>query len=183
MATREEQIEQTIQKMQKKHPEQDVNAHREMLTKIFVEGEAPYKALGITKDFLEFVYAHAGNIFNSGKYDEAIQLYKLLQVYDGQDPRYSMALAACYHRKKEYQKAIDMYMVTYLIDKESFAPFYHMSDCFIQLNQPAAASVVLYKVLDLTANRTDIDPIRERVKLTIESLKPQLAAKEEAKKE
>jgi len=181
MATNQELINKTIRKMQEKHPEQDPALHGEMLTKIFVEGISPSKAMGISDQFLEFVYGHAGNTFNAGKYDEAAKMYKLLRIYNPQDPRFPMALAACYHRQKKYQEALEMYMVVHMLDSESFAPFYHMSDCFIQLNQQAAAAVVLFKALAMTEGRTDLGPIRERIKMTLDALKPYYAKEEAAK--
>lgn len=181
MATREELIEQTIKKMQTKHPEQDVDLHREMLRKIFIEGIPAGEAMKLSKEFLEFVYAHAGNMFNAGKYEDAAQIYRFLRIYSPSDNRFAMALAACLHRQKKYKEAVDMYMLTYLLDKESFVPLYHMSDCFIQMNQPGAASIILQNVLKLIEGRDDLKIIRERVLLTVESLKPQFSPSKENK--
>ena len=169
--TKEELIEQTIKDMQKKDPKQDPEMHRQMLKKIFIDEVPVNEALGLSKEFLEFVYAHAGNAFKSGKYEDAAQMYRLLRIYDSNDPRFAMALAACYHRQKKYKEATDMYMFTYMLNNESFVPLYHMSDCFIEMNQPDAAIMILNKVLTIIEGKEDLKVIHERILMTIESLK------------
>lgn len=173
--TKEELIEQTVQEMLKNDPKIDPEKHRQMLKKIFIDEVPVAKALGLSEEFLEYIYAHAGNSFRSGRYDYASKLYQLLRIYDPNEPRFAMALAACYHRQKKYKEAADMYMFTYMLDPDNFVPLYHMSDCFIEMNQSEAAVAILTKVLMMIESKRDLKIIHERVLMTIESLKAKLS--------
>ena len=71
---------------------------------MFDQGMAPKDAFGINPNALENVYAQGYRLYNTGKYIEALHLFRVLILFNAAEPKYILGLAACFHMLKEYKK-------------------------------------------------------------------------------
>ncbi len=149
---------------------------------VLKNGFAPQSALGLSDAMLEGIYGQAYRLYNTGKYTEAVILFKFLMMVKSTEPKYTMGFAACYHMLKDYKHAIIVYTMCGVIDPESPIPHYHVSDCYIQLKDPVSAIVAL----DMAVKRAGIKPeyqaLKDRALLTIQSLRKEMGKGQEQKK-
>ena len=135
----------------------------------------------LTDEYVENIYAQAYRLYNTGKYDEAMHLFRVLIMMNSMEPKYMMGLAASYHMLKDYVNAIQTYMMCSVFDPSNPIPHYHSADCFIQMKDFFSAMMSL----ELTIERAGSDPryatIKERAKLSLERLKKQAALSPEDK--
>jgi len=138
---------------------------------VFQQGLAPKDALGLTDAQMEGIYGQAYRLFNNGRYSEAKGLFRILIMLNAMEPKYTMGLAACLHMEKKYDLAIPMYFMSSQADPKNPIPLYHASDCFIQQKEPKGAMWLLEQVIELCADREEFSVIKDRAKMTLESLK------------
>lgn len=142
----------------------------------------PKNALGLSDAMVEGVYSQAYRLYNTGKYKDASQLFRLLIMIDSTSSKYAMGLAACFHMMKEYSNAISTYALCAIIDPESPIPHYHVSDCYIQMKDSLSAIISLEMAIKRAGNKPQYQALIDRSLMTIESLKKQTATSEETPK-
>jgi type III secretion system low calcium response chaperone LcrH/SycD len=139
--------------------------------KIVKQGVMPKDAMGLSDAMVEGIYGQAYRLYNTGKYKDASQLFRLLIMLNSSEPKYAMGLAACFHMLKDYKNAISTYAICGVIDPENPIPHYHASDCYIHLNDPASAAIALELAVKRAGDKPEYQVIKDRAALMIESLK------------
>ena len=147
--------------------------------KMLKQGMLPKDALGVSESYLENVYAQAYRLYNTGKYGEAIHLFRILIMLNAMEPKYMLGLAACFHMLKEYTNAIQTYTMCTALDSQSPIPHYHTSDCYIQMKDYLSAMICLELAIDRAGDKPEYSKMKERAQLSLESLKNQLSASPE----
>lgn len=168
-------IEDAVANLDSKYSEKDKEEQMNLLKVIFDEGLLPREAMGFTDEMIDTLYDYGYRRFTSGNYDEAEVVFRLLLALDPNDAKYPFALATSYHHQKKYKNAADSYYLASFLDPLSPLPFFHMSDCFLQMDDKFSALVALGN----TIRRAEIDisyaNILDRAKMAFESLEKQLA--------
>lgn len=131
----------------------------------------PKTALGLSDAMVEGMYGQAYRLYNTGKYKEASQVFRLLIMLNSAESKYAMGMAACFHMMKEYQRAINAYMMCSIIDSDSPVPHYHSSDCYIQMNDSVSATIALNMAIKRAGEKTEYKALKDRALMMIESLK------------
>jgi len=134
----------------------------------------PKNALGLSDAMVEGLYSQAYRLYNTGKYKDASQLFRLLIMIDSTDAKFSMGLAACFHMMKEYESAVSTYALCGIIDPESPVPHYHASDCYIQMKDPISAIISLEMAIKRAGERPEFQSLKDRALMSIESLKKEV---------
>lgn len=145
------------------------------------KGASPKDALGLTDAMVEGVYGQAYRLYNTGKYKEAIQIFRLLVMINSTEPKYAMGLAACFHMAKDYKTAVNAYAIVQVIDPDNPISFYHASDCFIQMGDPASALISLDMAIERAGEKPEFKTLKDRAALTADSLRKDVAKAQEQK--
>lgn len=136
-------IDEKLKKHGKKLSEEEIEMQRVALREVFIEGKPPREAMEISVEFLNILYSIAYNSYNAGKYEEANQIFRMLDLLDPAIPRYILGLAATYHQIKDYDKAIAAYFSLTIIEPNSPIGFYHIADCYEKLEMPTGVMMAL----------------------------------------
>lgn len=152
---------------------------KETVQRITRKGVSPKDAMGLTDAMVEGIYGQAYRLYNTGKYHDAAQLFRLLIMLNATEPKYVMGLAACFHLMKEYKSAVDTYAVLGVIDPENPISFYHSSDCYIQMGDTLSAVVALEMAIKRSGDKPEFKTLKDRAAMTVESLKSEIAKKDE----
>lgn len=131
----------------------------------------PKKMMGMSDAMVEGLYSQAYRLYNTGKYKDASQLFRMLILLDSTEPKFAMGMAACFHMMKEYANALNMYALCGIIDPESPIPHYHASDCYIQMKDNVSAIVSLEMAVKRAGDRPEYHTLKDRAVMTIESLR------------
>lgn len=156
--------------------EAQLKAFQEISEKTLKQGVLPKDAMKVSPAYLEKMYAQAFTLYNTGKYEEALHIFRMLVMFNGLEPKYMMGLAACLHLMKDYPKAIETYTLCSLLDPTNPMPHYHSSDCFLQMKDSLSAMLSLELTIDSCKERPEYAKIKERAWLSLESLKRELTA-------
>ncbi len=172
-------IKMWVEEACKKHPLHSPEDKKtiEKAIRSFLSGEGPlYKSLGITDEVMEEYYALAYNLYNLGRYKDALAVFKNVFPKDGLNPRYSFGVAACYHQLKDYANATVFYQITTMLDLVDPIPAYHLYDCVIRMNNPLYATYALEMVMKRSKNDPMYQKLYEAAKLHLESADAALRA-------
>lgn len=151
--------------------EQFTQAFSEVSNKMFKQHMTPKEALNVNSNVLESVYAQAYRLYNTGKYIEAAHLFRILIMMNVTEPKYLLGLAACFHMLKEYQNAIQTYTMCSALGAQDPIPYYHSSDCFIQMKDYLSAMICLEMTIARAADKPEYAKMKERALMSLESLK------------
>jgi type III secretion system low calcium response chaperone LcrH/SycD len=155
-------------------------AFDEISHKMLKQGMTPKDAMGVSPQILENVYAQAYRLYNTGKYIEATHLFRILIMLNAMEPKYMLGLAACFHMLKEYENAIQSYTMCSALDPKTPLPYYHSSDCFIQMKDYLSAMICLELTMDRAGNKSEYAKMKERAQLSLEALRKQLLSTSES---
>ncbi len=142
--------------------------------KVLEKGFKPKDVLGMNDTMVEGIYGQAYRLYNTGKYKDAIQLFRLLIMLNATEPKYAMGLAACFHMLKEYENAIGSYGICAAIDPTNPIPHYHASDCYLKMNDKRSALIALELASSRIGEKPEYQGIKDRVEGSIASLKKEI---------
>lgn len=147
---------------------------KSLMSKVVQKATKPQDIAGLTDAMVEGIYGQAYRLYNTGKYREASQLFRLLVMLNATEPKFAMGFAACFHMLKEYKAASSAYTLVALIDPENPIPFYHVSDCFVQMKDPPSAIIALEMAVKRAGDKPAYKVLKDRCLMTIASLKKEL---------
>lgn len=124
-------------------------------------------AMGLSGEMVEAIYSFAYHLYSIGKYEEAMQIFRLLIMLDPLQPRFPLGLAACFHMLKDYHCAASSYMLCTLLDGNDPLPHYHAADCYTELKQPEIAADQLRICIAKCGNVEEFQPIKARAEVTL----------------
>lgn len=131
----------------------------------------PKNIMGLSDAVVEGLYSQAYRLYNTGKYKDASQLFRLLIMIDPTEAKYTMGMAACFHMLKEYESAVSAYALCGIIDPDSPIPHYHSSDCYIQMKDYVSAMIALEMAIKRAGEKPEFQSLKDRALMTMESLK------------
>lgn len=167
-------VKETMDKLGVEQTDEVKHAVEKLATDIFEKGMLPKDAMGLSDAMMEGMYSFGYRLYNTGKYEQAIQLFRLLVMLDPTQAKFSLGLAACFHMMKDYKNAATTYILCSIIDSNDPLPHYHASDCYLELNQPEMAFNALELCIERCNNRPEFSGVKDRAKITLDALRKQL---------
>lgn len=149
------------------------SSFEDFLDKIMNKKMLAKDAAGLDNNTLEGLYAQAYRLYNTGKYIEAVHMFRMLIMLNPTESKYILGLAASFHMLKEYKNAIHSYTMCSLLDPESPIPHYHSSDCFIQMKDYISAMFCLELAIENAKDKPEYAKIKERALMSLASIKKQ----------
>lgn len=142
----------------------------------------PKDAMDIPEAHLESLYSLAHSLYESGKYDESANMFRLLIMIDHFEYKYIFGLAASMQMQEEYFKAATTYIMAATIDTTTPLPHYHASECYLKLHDPGSACISLGLAIDAAGKQKQYETLKERCMITKERLMKFLKKKMKQKK-
>lgn len=130
--------------------------------------------IGLSDESAESIYSQAYLLYNTGKYKDAAELFRLLIMLNATEPKYTMGLAACFHMMKEYEGAASAYSLVSIVDAENPIPYFHASDCYIQMGDRGSAIVALEMAVKRAGEKPEFTMLKERALITLQALKKEV---------
>lgn len=148
----------------------DEKKNLEILRDIAEKGMSPGKAMGFNDSFFEMVYTFAYNLYQSGKYEQASEIFRVLNFFEPKNHKYLMGLSSSLHQQKYYQTALEMYIAASVINEKDPMCLYYASDCFLKLKNIPGALLMLGMMSKRMGNESKYAVLKERVEQSIKSL-------------
>ncbi len=143
-------------------PDSSLSPLAKRIYSVLKSGTPLYQVQGITKEKLENIYTTAYNLYNAGKYQKAINLFRMLAYYNQFDKRAWLGIAGSAEMLKDYYGAIAAYSSASFLDPEDPLPALHAFDCHFALKNYPQALSALEAVLLLSSKKTEYKEIRKR---------------------
>lgn len=134
-----------------------------VLVKIFEKGMTPKQAMNISDEDLSVIYSYAYHLFNSGKYLEACELFKMLVVVEPTEGGFLSALGACYHKLEDYETSMLMYMMHAQLCPFDPVPLFYCYDCFTRMNNPEGAYTMLYAASERAKDQPQYVKLKDKI--------------------
>ena len=170
-----------IEKLGDQVPQEARPLVEEAFAKMKVDQLLPKDALGFSPEVMEVIYQHGYNLFQNGKYADAMIIFNTLRQLDITDTRYSFAIAACYQYSKQYLEAAANYLIYKYMDPFNPIPCFHLYDCYMKTNHPMSALFEIQEALVLAERNPVYSGLKEKIQLEYDHLKEILKSDYEKK--
>lgn len=142
----------------------------------------PKDLYGFTDKEMEAIYTAAYNFFKSGKYENAKDLFTSLTLFNYEEQKYWMGLAATFHMLKNYDKAIEAYAFATFLNPMDPKPAFHACDCLIKKGDKANAIKALEAAITICDISKSNNDIKKQAQALLEGVKKGMSNKTESKK-
>ncbi len=150
-----------------------------MLTEFFSQGGTFKELKNLSDSTMESVYSAAYNLYQSGKYEEAIKVFQFLCFYDHYNAKYYVGLGACRFMQKEYANAIEFFSFAATMNTDDPRPMLYMGDCYLAQGDDAGAKVAYEAAAEWAGDQKEFAEEKKRAKNMLSNLADSRQAKKE----
>ncbi|MEX1012461.1 MAG: SycD/LcrH family type III secretion system chaperone [Waddliaceae bacterium] len=176
-ANLDQMIEEQVHANADKLTDEQKQAMKEALTQVMKEGKLPYEAMNFDADFLEYIYGNGYQLFKSGHFDKAKEIFQLLMMLNPSDPKYCMGLATCARQQKDFDGSIQYFFQTALLDRDNPYPFYFAAECFVEKKDYASGIFALKLAEERVKNNPKLAPLSKQIAALVENLESKVEEK------
>jgi type III secretion system low calcium response chaperone LcrH/SycD len=149
-------------------PELDAEKITNQVVDLFAHGATLKDIHGYTDEEFDALYTLGYNLYNQGKFGEALQAFGFLLMHDQLERKYYKAFGSCLQMLKRYEEAVRNYSMASILDLTDPEPTYHTAECMLALGMPAEAIEALTLVVNDTKGKPGYEVMHERSKAMIE---------------
>lgn len=107
-----------------------------MMLKFHLQKELNLRTLMIkdsinSKEAMSALYAIGFQLYENGKYREAIDVFRVLTVLDVSERKYWLGLGASFQMQKDYDCALQSYGYAALLNENDPYAHFHAAECFL----------------------------------------------------
>lgn len=130
-----------------------------------LNGEPLKMAKGIDDAQLNAVYSLGFSYYQTGRYDEALKLFKFLVLMDHLCQKYWTALGSAHQMLKNYDDAIKAFAQAALLDLNNPKPMYYAALCHLAKGDKVSAASAV-RAIEMFCTKVDVKgaPFIEKAK-------------------
>lgn len=113
---------------------------------------------------LEAMYQTGCELYEGGRYADAVAIFIFLAVNNHLDDRYHFACAAAMQMNRQWAEALRMYGLAASFDYANPVPSFHIAECLLALGMKPEARVALETVLAQSEGEAAHAALAERAK-------------------
>lgn len=140
-------IKSAVNKLGPNFSKDEKKEHAKLLVQIFEKGMSPKKAMGISDEEVAQIYSFAYHQFAAKKYEDARELFKILFSLEPFNSDFATALGVCHHRLKDYEYALQCYMLNAALSPKDPVALFYAYDCYMNLKDDVPAGIMLCNVI------------------------------------
>jgi type III secretion system low calcium response chaperone LcrH/SycD len=143
----------------------------DLLTKsleaVLFEGKPMWEVCGWNADQIEGLYNTGFHLYQSGAYDEALNVFRPLALIDSGEARNWIAMGGCHQMKGEYQQALEYYGNAVMIDPNNPRPVFNALECNIALKMYAEAKSSAEYLIAIASDKPEHSSLVVRAKVLL----------------
>jgi|YelNatPaOPRAMG01_1025707.scaffolds.fasta_scaffold01323_32 type III secretion system low calcium response chaperone LcrH/SycD len=133
---------------------------------------------GFSDQQMEAIYSLAFNLYQNGKYKDAIEVFTWLGIMNPFVSKYWMGLGASLQMAKDFSNALNAYAVAAITSKpEDPIPHLHAGECYLGLGNKTEALKAFKMASDYSQNKPQYEKVFAKAQVFKELI--ELKAKEE----
>jgi len=125
---------------------------------------------GFSDDQFDALYALGYNLYNQGKYAEAMSAFGFLLMHDQFERKYYKAFGSCQQMLKRYEEAIRNYSMASILDLRDPEPTFHTAECMLAMGLVTEATEALQMVVKQTETKPDYQAMNQRAKVILDAI-------------
>jgi len=120
--------------------DESANEYARSIINDMLNGAALKDLLGIPENIMQAIYAHAYDLYEKGRIDDAKVFFHFLCTHDMYNSDYSLGMGAVHQQEKDYEKASQMYALSFALDAKNVRAMLYAGQCnlFLKNKQEAA---------------------------------------------
>lgn len=146
---------------------ENVSHLQEVLEHFMKYGGVLKDAHNISDKEMEAIYSVGYNLYESGKYDDGLKVFKFLCFFDHLEKKYWLGLGAVNQMLKKYNDAVNAYSMAAMLDIDDPAPAMHAADCLLLTGNKEKAESALNFVLEMTPDEEKTAAYRKRAEAVL----------------
>ena len=121
-----------------------------------LRGTPLFKLQKIPKKALNTISNLAFQSYSTGDYDKALQLYRLLSLYDHTNSKNFLGVGICMQKAEKYEDAIYSYVIATKLNRDSYSAFFNISQCLLALGKAESAAGALEEVMRIGTSNSEV---------------------------
>ncbi|EDR9399146.1 TPA: SycD/LcrH family type III secretion system chaperone [Salmonella enterica subsp. enterica serovar Frintrop] len=143
-----------------------IKSYSNNLIKAIQNGATLKDLNGISDDAMQEIYSLAYDCYQTGKFNDALVLFRFLYIYDFYNHEYALGIGAVLQIQKKYSKAIDFYALAYSLSECDFRPMFYTGECNLLLGKQSQAK----KCFEIVAENAKDASLVEKATIYLTSL-------------
>ncbi|MEC4720734.1 SycD/LcrH family type III secretion system chaperone [Noviherbaspirillum sp. CPCC 100848] len=127
----------------------------EQMVELFSNGGTLGDVYDYNSTDYEVVYALGSELYNQGRYSDAMKAFGFLVIHNQWEKRFVNAYAASLQMCKRYEDALQYYSLASVMDMRDPVPTFHTAECMIALGQLLEATQALEIVVNQCREEKD----------------------------
>lgn len=121
---------------------------------------------------IEVIYSVGHGLFMQGKFEKALNVFKLIMLYRPLDSRNMEAYATTLKRLGRFEEAIPVYVAALICGElEQPMPAIHIAECLAALGRAEESETMLRPVIDLADVNSAYGDVRQRAETLLAMLR------------
>lgn len=127
-------------------------------------------AMGLNPQVFDNIYNMAYQMYNTGRFEQSLQLFRLLVTLDITNLKYLMGVAGSLHMLKDYKGASEVYFILATLNPQDPVPYYHAIDCYLQLGMPEVAIAATKSCIKECGKDPRFQQMKQKLEVMLEGL-------------
>lgn len=144
------------------------------LIDFFADGGTIKDAKGLDAETLEAIYQVAYNLYQNGKYEQALKIFRVLGLFDHYEKKYFMGLAACLKVLEQYDNAIEAYSFATMLDVNDPMPGFYAGECHLALANYEEALSGFTAALHFASKSDQYNDIKKKAETMLKFVKSKM---------
>lgn len=141
----------------------------EITSRVITGKQTLSEAVGWGPEEVEGFYTVGYNLYNSGKFADAQNVFAICQMLSPHEFRYVFSLASCLQKQTMYADACLIYLLSAALAQDNPAPFLRMAECALGLGQTDAMLEMADRAMAVGAGKSEYAAIHERARVMQEN--------------
>lgn len=133
--------------------------------------------VGMTEDELEAVYSLAHGFYTSGRYGDALDMFRFLCMHRHMDPRFWFGLGATNQMLGEHATAVTAYQTCAMLDLEDAQVPMRAAECFRAMGDAESARQALEAVVEVAKGKPAQAAYAKRAEAMLQQMRTAGAAR------
>lgn len=157
--------------MEKKQDNQNPILNEGLILHMIENGMLSKETLGIDDRKINKIYERAKQLYESGLYQQARQVFSMLTILENKNPSFLYGLASSAMMLNDTPLAINAFLEYAALVPNDPTPYYYSASCYEKNHDTASTLISLQAAVNVAKDQPQFQGIKQRALLAIDNYK------------
>lgn len=142
-----------------------------MIEKIMCQGATFQDAFQVSEKEMEGMYARGYELQKQRHFEKAQHVFEYLCYLNHYNESYWIALGFCHEQRKNYQKAIQAYVMAGILDADNPIPSLRTAECLLHMGKLSQAKEAAEMAMEVSGDDPRFKQRRERAEFLLKTIR------------